>query len=292
MNESSNTNVSPVQPNRTRRWWIALFVLMLALTAGFLYLRRDDGLQHAVESRGGQYYAFDSNPFLTRFVVQFLSRRSTRLHWIFFFDGGVDDQWLIEHAVEINDRSNLLLTLRDPAVSDAGLAAVTRPDAFMYDLQGSSVTDASLKNLPTSLQYLNVARTNVTDAGAQQLVSVPSGLTIDGRQFTKDCASTFAARSFFYSLTILDATDETIEHLSPITVKYELAIHGSGVTGESLPAFKKMAKPQRLVLIEVNLTDKELDELRAHFRGSLVEVTSWSDFENKTRQSARNSVKR
>ncbi|MCA9043316.1 MAG: hypothetical protein KDA69_03290 [Planctomycetaceae bacterium] len=260
--------------------------------AGILFLQRDDGLQQAVEVQGGHYYEFDSNSVLSRIVVQLINRRSTRLHWIHFFDGGVDDGWLIEHADEINDRPNLLLTLRDPAISDAGLAPLAGADVFMYDLQGSSVTDASLNKLPPSLQYLNVARTNVTDAGVQQLVSVPTGLTIDGRQLTENSASTFTTRSFFNSLQILDATNESIEHLSQISVRHELVIQGSGVTSESLPAFKKMPKPQRLVLIDVSLADKELDELRTYFRGSQFELTNWSDFENQQRQAAKNSVRR
>ncbi|MCA8992141.1 MAG: hypothetical protein KDA88_09195 [Planctomycetaceae bacterium] len=292
MNQSPEAPLPADPPNQTRRWWLILLLVLFAIMAGILFLQRDDGLQQAVEAQGGHYYEFDSNPFLTRYIVQLLNRRPTRLHWIHFFDGGVDDEWLIEHADEINDRPNLLLTLRDPAISDAGLAPLASADVFMYDLQGSSVTDASLNKLPPSLQYLNVARTNVTDAGVQQLVSVPTGLTIDGRQLTENSASTFTTRSFFNSLQILDATNESIEHLSQISVRHELVIQGSGVTSESLPAFKKMPKPQRLVLIDVSLADKELDELRTYFRGSQFELTNWSDFENQQRQAAKNSVRR
>lgn len=265
-------------PSRNWLLWRGLAVVgVLLLLAVMMRRTVEDPLKRDVERRGGDFVTMHGNPYITRYLAEFMTGRSSSMYVIRFLDGGVDDAWLQEHADELGKLAPLILTVRNAEITDGGLQQIPFNNVVMLDLQGTQISDASLPQI-LGVMSVSIAYTRITAEGlAAQDLSQLRDLRIDRTQWSDQLPI-----SNFGSLTIFDADDELVTELAALNrVPPFLRLQGRKVTQASLATLKKLPGAYSVALVDVDLTPEQIRELQA--TGVEFRIISGEDWEKQER---------
>ena len=251
-------------------------LLIAAGCVGFwVWWHQANDMGPAVEAAGGQFYSFDSNPIFERVAVRLTTGRLTRNSMVRFLPGRVDDSWLQQHKQRLSRLPSLLLYLRNPQITDQGLAQLNGMDNLVYlDLEGSSVTDGAIEHLSTlsGMTAMNLAGTKITATGFQRLYTprVRGGVIVDSSQLTGQGVQTVLGVGVPFSFGLHQATDESVALLAKLPLR-NIEIQGEAVTSKSVAVLSQMKTAKYLMLVDVSLEPDELAQLKASLPGCRID---------------------
>lgn len=267
-------------------WVLAIVLFIAALVVGGVWWEQTHGIRAEVERAWGQYYTYDFNPVWVRAISAVVGGSGTQQHEIRFNPGLVSDEWLRRNRSKLEDLSNLQLRLWRTRITDAGIAELRGMEGIVsLDLRGTKLTDASVDILSTlpQLYMVNVARTGITGTGLLKLLSRnPRFLGVDSGQLSDECLRALAKNTALYGMEIFDADDATVAAVVKLPTLEVLKLRGKNVTNKSLPVLKKLTQVQYLELINVNLSDKEITQLKQALAPNcrVVQFSSSTDYEH------------
>lgn len=271
--------LSPIKSGwpRGSRWKLGAFIVTFSLIfASIVWWRLNSSLEFAVRCVGGRYGANRSHPFFVFFERRGSSDPLYEQHLIDLRRSEVTDSWLAEHGEQIAQLPQVYLYLADTQITDQGLAALRgAPSIVSLDLTGTGLTDAAAAHIATlhELAEVKIGRTGISDAALDELSQIPAltVIGIDATQATPRGVQSLETYPFLFWVEVLDATDDSVEHLAALEGLTYLSLRSERLTPRCLPVLERMHELSSLTLYDAPFSEDELTELQSALPASVYQ---------------------
>lgn len=271
--------LSPIKSGwpRDSRWKLGAFIVTFSLIfASIVWWRLNSSLEFAIRRIGGHHRTNLSHPFLAVF-----ERRSSvdpffEQHVIDLRRSEVTDSWLAEHGEQIAQLPWVYLYLADTQITDQGLAVLRgAPSIVSLDLTGTGLTDAAAAHIATlhELSEVKIGRTGISDAALDELSQIPAltVIGIDATQATPRGVQGLETFPLLFLVEVLDATDESVEHLAALEGLTYLSLRSERLTPRCLPVLEGMHELASLTLYDSPFSEEELTKLQTALTASVYQ---------------------
>jgi hypothetical protein len=180
-----------------------------------------------------------------RIVLVFVSLISVPLAWLAYKRDAVRQRDMAVMAVERLGGMTGFVPCESPPWARILLSDDSTTRVFRVYLARTNVSDADLKQVSylTDTKFLDLSRTQITDAGLVHLASLSKleGLYMSGVKVGDSGLASLAGLRDLKSLDLTETlvTDRGLVHLKRLTKLEALHVNGTGVTAQGISELKK-----------------------------------------------------
>lgn len=285
INQPNSTTDIRQSKNPFRGWrkW-ALAILLLTAAGIYASTKLAPNLSHAAELAGGEFThhnSFANSGIVPRIKGVILAMAGQNHSFnILQFDGGQPkDKWLKQHRSQLADLNMLTMHLRNGAITDQGLKTLEGMKSIQHlGLSCCALSDTAVESLTKmpNLLYADLSCTGISAEAVQRLTKSTqlAGLAIDKTQATDSFLKHLATLPKLEMLTIVGATDETIEFVDPNWMVTRLTLMEAKITTASLPKLKALGCVQNISFAEDSITNEQIDSIRRDWPGTIIQRLS------------------